>query len=157
MLASRLGVARAMFAARPSEQTVAEAQAALVGLEARTTADHPDLAAACAVVGRMHAQLGHCDRAEPYLRRALSIYKDPARSTPWELADARLRLAQCVRNLGHEDEAEQLLLQSIKSLETAEAGERLRTSALTELAELYTSQGRNAEAARIRATLGAAR
>ena len=147
---SQMGLARAKFLAEPGPEALAPAQRALAGLESQLAADHPEVANACMVVGRMHVQLKEPDRAEPYLRRAQSIYKDPARATVWELAQSRLALAQCVLAVGRQDEAEELLAQCVESCATDQAPARLRASVHEELAALYESQGRMDKARRVR-------
>jgi tetratricopeptide (TPR) repeat protein len=97
----------------------------------------------------MDSTLRHYKSAQPYLGRALSIYKDPARSTPWELADARAQMAKWLCTLGHVEEAEQLLEQSIVSLKTAVAAEKQISAAREELGRLYESQGRHDDAERL--------
>jgi tetratricopeptide (TPR) repeat protein len=149
VIASRLGLDRAKFLLSPDTALIDDALDALTILDAKRSANHPDVAAANALIGWMYSRLGDSKSAQPYLGRALSIYKDPARSTPWELADARAQMAKCLSTLGRVEEAEQLLEQSIESLKTAEAAEKQIASAREELARLYETQGRHDDAERL--------
>jgi serine/threonine protein kinase/lipopolysaccharide biosynthesis regulator YciM len=170
--ASRLGLARATFlgavntarlladtptrkpeadaAIAEAKTALNDAKAALATMENTMPADHPDVASASIVLGRMHLDLNEPEAAEPYLRRAQSIYKDPARAAMWELSESRLYLGKCLAMLRRDEEAESMLRQSVEALASSQAPTRLRAQARDELAAFYDARVRPADAAKVR-------
>lgn len=157
--ATRLGLARVNYLISPGMESVGAAREALGSLESELPSDHVDIADACTIVGRMLFDLDQANQAEPYLRRALSIYKDPARASPWELAQSQLLLGRCLAAITRDnkdaqqrniEETEKLLLSSVELLASGDAPARLRDNARAALASLYDAIDRPDDARRVR-------
>lgn len=93
-------------------------EGAIVPLERAIRLD-PENAAAQAMLGLVYGQLGHFDRAEAPLRRAVALYTVQSvnnESLRAELADARNSLAVVLMNLDRYDEARPLLQAAIEEI-----------------------------------------
>jgi thioredoxin-like negative regulator of GroEL len=90
-------------------------------------------------------------QAEDVLHEALEVRKRIFREGDWQIADAQARLGECLLALGRPREAEPLLDDASKTLDSdRRATPAVKQRALTSLMKLYAATGKSAEAEEVR-------
>jgi tetratricopeptide (TPR) repeat protein/tRNA A-37 threonylcarbamoyl transferase component Bud32 len=85
------------------------ARAALAAIEGKVRPDHPHVATAETMLGRIVTARGRAAEAEPLLRRALAIRERHLPPDSWWLAETRAALGAALLDLGRREEAMPLL------------------------------------------------
>ena len=107
-------VEQRMGAAPSAERGMLEGLAAL---EENLDEDDPVLASGLTQTARLHRGNGEFNRAEPLLRRAITIWEGSADREGWIHAQALCHLGQTVMKLGKDEEAADLLRRSLQLAE----------------------------------------
>ena len=76
--------------------------------KARLPENHPEIAGVFNLLGRILAESGQCDRAEPLLRRSLAIRRERLPEGHWQTVKTQDMLAQCLVVQQRYEEAEKL-------------------------------------------------
>ena len=116
--------------------------------------DHPLYALSIEGIAAVYHQSDRLPAAERQYRRALGLYLESFDTDHWRVGHLESSLGDCLRRLGHYEEAEELLVRAGAKLEKSLGGrDRLTRRALDRLAELYDELGRSEKAAAVRARI----
>jgi tetratricopeptide (TPR) repeat protein len=114
------------------------------------------LGQALAALGWVLTRTDHAKEGEPMLREGLKFCRQGFGEGHWAIAEAQSRLGGCLAALGQYGEAEKLLLESYKHLESAARTPPPRfIQAAERIVQLYKSWGKPDKAAEWRAKLPA--
>ncbi len=113
---------------------------------------HPVRAGPLLGLGRVHLASGRPGRAEPLLRKGLSLQRDALGNDHWRVGRAQSLLGACLAEQDRFKEAESLLLNGFNTLRTERpSGDPPVQSARQALIELYTAWGKPGRAETYRA------
>lgn len=140
---AKLGLGRAAFAAGNLAEARRLADASVAALSQINT-EHPDLGSALELQGEVLAATGRADEAEPILRRALRLAEQARPPVRLDIAETKASLGTCLVKLAKYDEAESVLLDSLRVIrsERGDASE-FTARAASRVIDMYQAQGRS--------------